>query len=147
MAILVLNTIGGIVLAYFMYSFITDPSSSFNRSLAIRIQTVVGQFKPLDGIKGDKGDKGDRGDNGESIVGPKGDSIVGPRGQDGVSVKGDTGERGDIGPTGPAGAQSPQASFRCDPDTEQIQYKYPQDEDWTNIGAVCEPIGDNNAVR
>jgi hypothetical protein len=151
MTILVLNTIGGIVLALFAYNFLNDPSSSFNRNLAERVQdSLVGVFQPIAGIKGDKGDKGD------SIVGPqgpKGDdgaSVTGPAGQDGVSIQGPKGEQGEavLGPTGPAGAPSPQAEFRCDPESEQLQYKYPLDEDWINIGAVCTPVkGDEHASR
>ena len=150
MAVLVLNTIGGIVLAIFAYNFLYDPESSFNRNLAQRIQLVMAQFKPIDGIEGKPGT------DGQSIVGPAGppgkdgQSITGPQGppgDNGASIKGDTGEQGPVGPTGPEGAPAPQASFRCDPDKKQLQYKYPLDEDWIDIGAKCEPIGEGNAVR
>lgn len=150
-AILVLNTVGGIVLALFMYSFITDPSSAFNRSLAIRIQTVMGQFRPLDGIKGDKGDSGEDGKDGLSVVGPqgpKGDSIIGPQGPNGANGISIEGPKGEPGEPGQNGTPSPQATFRCDPDTKQFQYKYPLDEDWVNMGAKCDPIERNdNAIR
>src|SRR5690242_5387886 len=149
-AVLILQTIGGIFLAFFLYNFVTNPQSAFNESVARQIQSLAGQFKPLEGIRGDKGDQGPAGDHGHN--GQNGSTgaagATGPQGPTGsTGSQGPAGPQGPQGETGPQGVQgeqgqdAPRPQFRCNQETAQLQYKYPDDEDWANMGSTCIPNG------
>lgn len=101
-------------------------------------------------VKKEKGDTGEKGDSGIGITGSRGlQGYPGPKGDTGVQgVEGITGPQGNqgiqgpIGPTGPAGEQGPQGNtgqsgrepeFRCDPESDNYQWRYVGDDTWTNI--------------
>jgi len=163
--ILLLQTIAVAVIFAFLFNYIKDPSSEFNRNLAEIIKQQTQSFKPLQGEKGEKGDsiKGDDGrdgrDGNDGKDGKDGkDGTDGSNGSDGRDVtpeqiaaavsrylaenpppKGDKGDQGEPGTNGAV------AEFRCNPDTAMQEYKYPDDSDWSQTGGRCIPAtGGNN---
>jgi hypothetical protein len=146
LTVLVLQTIGGLFLAWFLYNFITDPDSALNRSIAAKVQAVAGSFKPLQGPKGDIGKTGPQGPAGQN--GANGDNgrngatgKTGPQGEPGpIGPQGEQGLKGDKGDKGDTGEQGPKAEFRCNPETARDEYRYPGDEDWQETGGACIPV-------
>ena len=148
-AFVVVQAVASIVLAFFLFNLVTDPSSQLNKSIANQVQQVAQSFKPIPGLQGEKGEQGETGAQGPTgLTGPKGDKgDLGSQGADGTSIKGEKGEKGDTGETGATGAQGPagpRAEFRCNPETAKQEYKYPDDEDWTETGGACLPLGGNH---
>lgn len=148
-AVLVLQGIAGLIVAFILWSAWVNPDSAFNKSIVEKIQATVGQIIVPAGpkgdtgesIKGDKGEQGERGPKGDTgEQGPKGDT--GNSGTDGQTVVGEKGEKGDTGDTGPQGPAGPTQEWRCGP-MNKWQYKTPADEDWTTTNAACIAIGGN----
>jgi hypothetical protein len=142
-ALLIINTIAGAFLFFFLYNFVTNPDSAFNRSVAARIQQAASGIKPLQGIKGDKGDTGKQGPAGEN--GKNGtNGKNGSDGKDGAQgpagPQGPQGQKGDPGDKGDTGDPGPQAEWRCNQDTVEWEYRYPGNEDWSPTGGACVPI-------
>lgn len=143
---LIIQSIGAIILAFFVYSFVTDPKSALNESIASTIRQYADNFKPLEGLKGDKGEQGLQGDPGingrdgsNGLNGTNGaNGVDGQAGQQGI--QGLPGEKGDTGEKGEPGEPAPRAQFRCNPDTARDEYKYPDDEDWMETGGSCVPV-------
>lgn len=111
------------------------------------IERYASNFKPIS-LEGPKGEQGERGLQGyQGIPGTNG--TQGPQGVQGIQgesglpgeqgLPGVDGKDGVAGETGPPGSQGERAEFVCNPDTKELEYKYPSDEEWTSTNGTCIP--------
>jgi len=139
LVIIIANTTASIIMFLILYGLLTN-KVDLNQA----IQNYAKDFKPIS-LQGPQGIQGDQGIQGyQGIPGTPGvQGVQGPQGEQGLQglpgVDGKDGAQGDPGPQGDTGAQGERADFRCNPDTKELEYKYPSDEDWTSTNGVCIP--------